>query len=273
MKSILIVTLDTTLIDTLAAREAEGTFRLKHVISLQSAKEWLSMQHFHLIVIDGRYVIEEAVRTIQHGWKLNPFCSGMIFNPVASPQEGISAELAGVRILRSEEIAVELSRLIEKIPNVISTNLASEVLVVEDLDAPRDIISMYIESLGEYKVTPVEGGELALELLRSKHFDLVVTDINMPHFSGIQLLKAIRSHAELFLMPVIVLTAHSTTDNLIEAIQAGASGFLVKPPRKKDLRSELERAKRMIFTQSSPRLCASTDIHLLEAALNNTKKV
>ena len=65
--------------------------------------------------------------------------------------------------------------------------------------------------------------------LRKGPFDLVVTDWNMPGMPGIDLLKAIRADAALSKIPVLMVTAESKREQIIEAAQAGVNGYVIKP--------------------------------------------
>ena len=70
---------------------------------------------------------------------------------------------------------------------------------------------------------------IALQKLKASEFDFVVTDWNMPNMTGIELLRAIRADAALKALPVLMITAEAKKENIIEAAQAGASGYIVKP--------------------------------------------
>jgi CheY-like chemotaxis protein len=90
----------------------------------------------------------------------------------------------------------------------------------------------------------------------------------MPHESGIDLIRLLRRDTRVCHLPVLVLTAYATGENLLECIKAGATGFVVKPPHKKTFRRELEKARRIFVTRQSPRLCSPEEAHLLEEALH-----
>ena len=102
-------------------------------------------------------------------------------------------------------------------------------LVVDDFSTMRRIIRNLLKELGFTEVDEAEDGNVALSRLRSEKFDFVVSDWNMPNMSGIDLLKAIRADASLKHLPVLVITAEAKKENIIEAAQSGASGYIVKP--------------------------------------------
>jgi two-component system, chemotaxis family, chemotaxis protein CheY len=66
-------------------------------------------------------------------------------------------------------------------------------------------------------------------MLRSGKFDFLITDWNMPGMPGLELLKIVRADAELSKLPVLMLTAEAKREQIIEAAQAGVSGYVIKP--------------------------------------------
>ena len=86
-----------------------------------------------------------------------------------------------------------------------------------------------LKELGFTNVQEAEDGVDALNKLRGENFDFVVSDWNMPNMTGIDLLRAIRADARLKHLPVLMVTAEAKRENIIEAAQAGASGYVVKP--------------------------------------------
>ena len=107
------------------------------------------------------------------------------------------------------------------------TNL--KFLVVDDFATMRRIIRNLLKELGFNNVDEAEDGINALAKLRADRFDLVVSDWNMPNMTGIDLLRNIRSDAQLKDLPVLMVTAEAKKENIIAAAQAGASGYVVKP--------------------------------------------
>ena len=66
-------------------------------------------------------------------------------------------------------------------------------------------------------------------VLKTQHFDFIVSDWNMPNMTGIELLRAVRADAQLKHLPFLMITAEAKRENIIEAATAGASGYIVKP--------------------------------------------
>jgi two-component system chemotaxis response regulator CheY len=102
-------------------------------------------------------------------------------------------------------------------------------LVVDDFSTMRRIVRNLLKELGYTNVEEAEDGAAALQRLRGEHFDFVVSDWNMPNMTGLQLLQAIRADAALKSTPVLMITAEARKENIIEAAQAGANGYIVKP--------------------------------------------
>jgi two-component system chemotaxis response regulator CheY len=102
-------------------------------------------------------------------------------------------------------------------------------LVVDDFSTMRRIVRNLLKELGYTNVDEAEDGSVALHKLRSGEFDFVVSDWNMPNMTGIELLKSIRADANLKHLPVLMITAEARKENIIEAAQNKASGYIVKP--------------------------------------------
>jgi two-component system chemotaxis response regulator CheY len=104
-----------------------------------------------------------------------------------------------------------------------------KILVVDDFSTMRRIIRNLLKELGFTNVEEAEDGVTGLHKLRSSTFQFVVSDWNMPNMTGIEMLRAIRADAALKHLPVLMVTAEAKKENIIEAAQAGASGYVVKP--------------------------------------------
>jgi two-component system chemotaxis response regulator CheY len=102
-------------------------------------------------------------------------------------------------------------------------------LVVDDFSTMRRIVRNLLKELGFTNVDEAEDGVVALQKLKNGHFQFVITDWNMPNMTGLDLLKKIRADPELKALPVLMITAEAKKENIIEAAQSGASGYIVKP--------------------------------------------
>ena len=104
-----------------------------------------------------------------------------------------------------------------------------KILIVDDFSTMRRIVRNLLKELGFTNADEAEDGVVALQKLKSGSFQFVVSDWNMPNMTGIELLRAIRADANLKHLPVLMVTAEAKKENIIEAAQAGASGYVVKP--------------------------------------------
>jgi len=102
-------------------------------------------------------------------------------------------------------------------------------LLVDDFSTMRRIVRNLLKELGHTNVDEAADGAAALQKLRAESFDFVISDWNMPTMTGIDLLKAIRADDSLKHLPVLMVTAEAKKENIIEAAQLGASGYVVKP--------------------------------------------
>jgi two-component system, chemotaxis family, chemotaxis protein CheY len=109
------------------------------------------------------------------------------------------------------------------------TDRSMRILVVDDFSTMRRIVRNLLKELGFTNADEAEDGAKALHKLKNERFDFVVSDWNMPSMTGIELLRAIRGDASLKHLPVLMITAEARKENIIEAAQAGANGYIVKP--------------------------------------------
>ncbi|ALC23299.1 response regulator [Streptomyces pristinaespiralis] len=110
------------------------------------------------------------------------------------------------------------------------------VLLADDQTLVRAAFAMLVESARDMEVVAQAGtGAEAVELARSERADLVVMDIRMPELDGIEATRLIAADDDLAGVKVLVLTTYDTDEHIMEALRAGASGFLVKDTRPADL--------------------------------------
>ena len=102
-------------------------------------------------------------------------------------------------------------------------------LVVDDFSTMRRIIKNLLNDIGYQDVSEADDGATALPMLQAGNFDFLITDWNMPGMPGIELLKAVRADAKLAKIPVLMLTAEAKREQIVEAAQAGVSGYVIKP--------------------------------------------
>lgn len=108
-------------------------------------------------------------------------------------------------------------------------NKDMKILIVDDFSTMRRIIKNLLRDLGFTNTHEADDGQTALPMLQNGSFDFLVTDWNMPGMQGIDLLKAVRSDPKLNSLPVLMVTAESKREQIVEAAQAGVNGYIVKP--------------------------------------------
>lgn len=108
-------------------------------------------------------------------------------------------------------------------------SLDMKILVVDDHESMRKIEKQILHDLGYKNVDMADDGATALPMLQKGNYDFVISDWNMPQMEGIDLLKAIRADERIGKTPVLLVTAESKKEKIIEAAQAGVNDYVVKP--------------------------------------------
>lgn len=116
-----------------------------------------------------------------------------------------------------------------------------KILVVDDFSTMRRIIKNLLRDLGFTNIHEADDGTTALPMLKGGGFDFLVSDWNMPGMTGIDLLRAVRADASLKSLPVLMVTAESKREQIIEAAQAGVNGYVVKPFTAGTLKEKIEK--------------------------------
>ena len=104
-----------------------------------------------------------------------------------------------------------------------------KILVVDDFSAMRRILKNVIGQIGLTNIIEADDGTTALDVLKDNKVDLIVSDWTMPKMSGLDLLKTVRSNESTKDTPFLMVTASSQKDDVLEAVQAGVSNYIVKP--------------------------------------------
>jgi len=117
--------------------------------------------------------------------------------------------------------------------------MAPRVLVVDDEVSMRDLLSITLRQAG-YDVTLAEGGESAVDALKSDAFDLVITDLRMRKLDGLGVLRAAKELSPSTV--VVVVTAFASTETAVEAMKLGAYDYITKPFKLDEMRLTIEKA-------------------------------
>lgn len=103
------------------------------------------------------------------------------------------------------------------------------ILVVDDSPTMRRIIKNTLERIGHKESVEAANGKEALEMLKLHDVNLVITDWNMPEMNGLEFVTEIRSQADYESLPVLMITTRGMKDDVLQAVQAGVSNYIVKP--------------------------------------------
>ena len=104
--------------------------------------------------------------------------------------------------------------------------MKARILVVDDEESIREFLDIMLKKEG-YEVTLAEDGRRAQELIKKKTFDMVISDLQMPHMTGVELLKFTKEFNEEIVF--MIITAFGTTETAVEAMKLGAYDYITKP--------------------------------------------
>ena len=124
------------------------------------------------------------------------------------------------------------------------------LLVVDDYQISRDALVELLSDAGYACMAAADGGQ-AIDLLRTRSVDLILLDINMPKVNGLQVLEEIRRQRSAVELPVIMVTAYSGSDAVVNALTSGANDYVTKPI---DLAALLARVRTQLQIRELARL-------------------
>jgi two-component system chemotaxis response regulator CheY len=104
-----------------------------------------------------------------------------------------------------------------------------KILVVDDFSTMRKIVRNILQQMGFTNIEEAEDGKIALKRLQDGDIEFIISDWNMPNMMGIDLLKSVRADEKLKSVPFLMVTAESQKENVLQAVQAGVSNYIVKP--------------------------------------------
>jgi two-component system chemotaxis response regulator CheY len=106
--------------------------------------------------------------------------------------------------------------------------MEKNILIVDDSESIRLVVSMGLKEAGYNVVAGINGAD-GLRLLNENKVDLIISDLNMPVMDGITFLKEVRKQDKYKFLPLLILTTESQESKKLEAKQAGATGWIIKP--------------------------------------------
>lgn len=121
-----------------------------------------------------------------------------------------------------------------------------KVLVVEDNRSQLHFVAKVIESRGDVEIEMAENGVEAMIKISKVSFDLMITDILMPHMDGLELIRAVRTKEHLKDIPIIVLTSVATPKEVKQIIDFNVSAYVLKPISREVLLSRVAKVLRAV---------------------------
>ncbi|MFA5902533.1 MAG: chemotaxis response regulator CheY [Desulfobacula sp.] len=116
-----------------------------------------------------------------------------------------------------------------------------KVLIVDDFATMRRILKNILKQLGFKNLVEADDGTSAWDILQGQSIDLIISDWNMPKMTGLELLKKVRASDNYKRTPFLMVTAEAQKQNVIEAVQAGVSNYVVKPFTAEAISDKLEK--------------------------------
>jgi diguanylate cyclase (GGDEF)-like protein len=113
-------------------------------------------------------------------------------------------------------------------PRVPAAQWTATLLIVDDELMNRDVLQRRLERVG-YRVLTADSGPSALDLIATHHVDLVLLDVMMPGMDGLETLRRLRQSRCVSELPVIMVTARDSSEDVVEALDAGANDYITKP--------------------------------------------
>ena len=114
-------------------------------------------------------------------------------------------------------------------------------LVVDDYASMRSVVIEVLKRAGFTEIHQAGNGQLALaKVLEHKKIGLIVSDWYMPTMDGLDMLRALKANRQTAHIPVLMITAEGQRENVLDAMQSGAAGYIVKPFAPSELQKRLE---------------------------------
>jgi len=117
-----------------------------------------------------------------------------------------------------------------------------KILTVDDSATMRRIIKNSLKAVGYDEVIEAENGQVGLAKIQSEGVDIVITDWSMPVMTGLEMVHAIRSNPATKDLPVLMVTTVGQKEEIVQAVSAGVSGYIVKPFEAETLHQKMQQA-------------------------------
>jgi two-component system phosphate regulon response regulator PhoB len=159
--------------------------------------------------------------------------------PASAPLRGRTAAYEAVRMPApapsvAPKTRPQVRRPDDETPAPRTSSAGANVLLVDDDPDLQEVVCAMLEAVG-LTVVAVDTAEEGLDLVRSRRPDLLVLDWSLPGMSGLDLCKRLRREPSYAALPILFLTAHAGTQDMVEAFAAGADDYVIKPFRAAEL--------------------------------------
>ncbi len=118
--------------------------------------------------------------------------------------------------------------------------MSFNILVVEDSPTMRAMITTTLEECEDYEIVEAGSGFEALRELPRIHFDLVITDINMPNINGLELISFLKSNQNYATIPIIIVSTEGSQKDREKGFKLGADEYIVKPFDPADMQEKVQ---------------------------------
>lgn len=108
-------------------------------------------------------------------------------------------------------------------------NSNMKILVIDDFSTMRRIVKSLLKELGYLNVEEADDGSTAWPMIQKNQYDLIISDWNMPEMTGVDLLKKVRQTSNLKKTPFLLITAEAKHCQMLDAIDSGVDGYILKP--------------------------------------------
>jgi two-component system chemotaxis response regulator CheY len=119
--------------------------------------------------------------------------------------------------------------------------MAAMVLLVEDSRAVRALVSSVLEEVGGIDLIEVGNGFDALKALPGSRFDLIITDINLPEITGLEIVRFVKEHPGYRHIPVLIISTQRSQADIQRGLSLGASAYLGKPFEPEQLKATVRK--------------------------------
>ena len=125
--------------------------------------------------------------------------------------------------------------IIESTPTVEKSHAVPRVLVTDDDDTIRAVVKLMLQREGYEVIEATNGREVLQMMEQAPAPDIIILDLMMPYIDGLQVIKKIRSHPEWERVPVIMLSANASENEVVNLLKAGANDYVTKPFNPREL--------------------------------------